>query len=324
MRSIFSKCLLVSATMGVKADVADAHGTLSGKKTFTMVEANKVARLAQLSSCEPDKASDVEAWTCETCVDSDVAVVPGSVRFVHGEGRNNTQALVGKLALQDGCFLAIRGSHTMDNWVHDFELWYHDAKLENYPPCSGCKVHAGFYEYWERLRDPVSKALEDVGCKKETGDLVYITGHSLGGALAHLAAFTFRAEGYKLALMYSFEAPRVGNYEFADAYNRIFGEDEPCYRITHDRDVVVHAPPEVLGFVHVNTEIYFKKKGSEYKVCEKTEQRDCSNKHWDVPWDLLYTTTHNSHCRLPAFGHGFDICSPKCFNKKVTEMNINI
>lgn len=305
---MFNAKLLLCAAVCVDA------GMLEARKEFTMAEANKVARLAQISYCEPDQPHDVEAWTCESCVASDVSVVPGSVRFVHGDDSNNTQAIVGKLGLQPGCFVAFRGSHTMDNWVKDFQLWYWDSELENYPECDGCKVHTGFYKYWENLRDDVNKALDDAGCQDETGDLVYITGHSLGGALAHLAAFTLRDRGYKLALMYSFEAPRVGNDKFAAAFNSIFGSEEPCYRITHDEDVVVHTPPMRLGFVHVNTEVYFgSKSGSNYKVCEKTEESDCSNAHDCIPNDLFHVS---QHCGLPAFGAGFDICSPKCFAPK--------
>lgn len=289
-------------------------GLLTGDMTFTMTEANKLARLTQLSYCEPESSPDVLDWSCETCIESGVSVVPGSVRFVHGDQSNNSQALVGKLAKQPGCFVAFRGSHTAQNWIKDFQTWFYDSELSEYPDCTGCKVHYGFYTFWENLRDDVNVALDQVGCKDEQGDPVFITGHSLGGALAHLAAFTLQNRGYKVSTMYSFEAPRVGNDKFAARYNAIFGSEAPCYRITHDHDPIVHGPPEFLGFIHVNTEVYFKEKGSDYTVLEKTEDPHGANQNSNVLWDLAYT---GEHCGLPAFGNGFDICTPACNKPKV-------
>merc|ERR1712048_500443 len=97
--------------------------------------------------------------------------------------------------------------------------------------------------------------------------------------------------------------------KFAAEYNRVFGAEAPCYRITHGHDPVVHVPPISGGYVHVNTEVYFDDKGSDYRICTKTEDPNGSNKHSNVPWDLFYT---GEHCGAPAFGDGFDICTPGC------------
>jgi len=220
---------------------------------------------------------------------------------------------MGKLGSQPGCFISFRGSHTANNWLKDFETWFYDENLVGYPHCTGCKVHYGFYTFWQGLRDDVNRELDAIGCKDESGDPVYITGHSLGGAIAHLAAFTLRGRGYKVALMYSFESPRIGNANFATEYNALFNVDAPGYRITHDHDPIVHGPPTFLGYIHVNTEVYFGEKGTNYRVCDKTEDPKGANQHSNVPWDMMYT---GEHCGLPAFGDGFDICTPKCFKAK--------
>ena len=58
---------------------------------------------------------------------------------------------------------------------------------------------------------------------------IYCTGHSLGGALATLAAFDIsRAMEWvnrpTKIICYTFGAPRIGNYAFAETYDRLVPE----------------------------------------------------------------------------------------------------
>lgn len=55
---------------------------------------------------------------------------------------------------------------------------------------------------------------------------VYVTGHSLGGALANLAAYDIVkalewSEKMTKVICYTFGAPRTGNHAFAADYNRV-------------------------------------------------------------------------------------------------------
>ena len=64
-----------------------------------------------------------------------------------------------------------------------------------------------------------------------------IPGHSLGGALATLAAYDFRKKardnGVDLRVAcYTFGAPRVGNHAFAWDFNRIVDD---CWHIINDQ-----------------------------------------------------------------------------------------
>ena len=58
---------------------------------------------------------------------------------------------------------------------------------------------------------------------------IYCTGHSLGGALATLAAYDISramewvAKPVKV-ICYTFGAPRIGNYAFAETYNKLVPE----------------------------------------------------------------------------------------------------
>ena len=70
------------------------------------------------------------------------------------------------------------------------------------------------------------------------------TGHSLGGALATLAAFDIsRAMEWvnrpTKIICYTFGAPRVGNYAFAETYNKLVPE---TWNVVNDQVQVKHPP----------------------------------------------------------------------------------
>ncbi|KAH7616902.1 putative Phospholipase A(1) DAD1, chloroplastic [Nannochloris sp. 'desiccata'] len=83
---------------------------------------------------------------------------------------------------------------------------------------------------------------------------VLFTGHSLGGALATLAAFDFshrsstsrRNNPPKIA-MYNFGSPRVGNKAFATEFNRAV---QHAWRLVNRNDAVVTVP-RLVGYCHV-------------------------------------------------------------------------
>lgn len=87
------------------------------------------------------------------------------------------------------------------------------------------------------------------------GYQIVSTGHSLGGALATLAAADLRNNGYTVAL-YSFGAPRAAGLKLS-AY--ISAQPGGNYRVTHWNDLVPQLPPVWLGYAHISPEYYIKK-----------------------------------------------------------------
>jgi predicted lipase len=66
--------------------------------------------------------------------------------------------------------------------------------------CSGCTVHTGFWQSWNESRLLVTQALQDLR-KKYPDNKVITTGHSLGGAIATLAAAELRSSGILVDLV---------------------------------------------------------------------------------------------------------------------------
>jgi triacylglycerol lipase len=99
---------------------------------------------------------------------------------------------------------------------------------------AGIRVHDGFLRALDGVWGGILPALESL-----PGPVFY-AGHSLGAALATLAASRRVPDA-----VYAFGSPRVGNRPFADSLAAV-----RLYRVVDDADLVTTLPPEQLGFRH--------------------------------------------------------------------------
>merc|ERR1712232_256906 len=75
---------------------------------------------------------------------------------------------------------------------------------------------------------------------------VYVTGHSLGAALAEICAMDLKESFPSMTLsVVTFGTPRIGNAALAEYYN---GMLPASLRVAHYRDVVPHLPPHTFDF----------------------------------------------------------------------------
>ena len=91
--------------------------------------------------------------------------------------------------------VSFRGSTSIRNYLNNLNI-----KLVPYSECSGCAVHAGFYDSWLGLRDLVGVALTNAR-NNYPGYQIVLTGHSLGAAIATIAAGELRTQGFQLSLV---------------------------------------------------------------------------------------------------------------------------
>ena len=119
------------------------------------------------------------------------------------------------------------------------------ASLKN---CStGGKVHTGFQEAYENVHDLICAALEPYSQQANETPLLFITGHSLGGALATIA--TKRLAPFytnSIAACYTFGSPRVASPKWLSTVKT------PIYRVVNASDCVTMLPPS-WGFVFVTS-----------------------------------------------------------------------
>ena len=122
--------------------------------------------------------------------------------------------------------VAFRGTVSIGNALTDVEtaLIRHDI----FPGL----VHLGFARAAEAVYPTVRALLTALD-----RDLpIWVTGHSLGGAMATLVAHRLAHEGFPVRAVYTYGSPRPGDRNFRDAYRL------PNYRFVNDNDLVPHLP----------------------------------------------------------------------------------
>ena len=92
-------------------------------------------------------------------------------------------------------------------------------------------------------------AIRDRLSKTSPGLPLFVTGHSLGGALAVITALALVESGVAVEAVFTFGMPRPGNAAFAARYETTLGAR--TYRLVYGDDLVPTVAPSALGFRHV-------------------------------------------------------------------------
>ncbi|MGL4550555.1 MAG: lipase family protein, partial [Gemmataceae bacterium] len=85
----------------------------------------------------------------------------------------------------------------------------------------GARFHQGFVNAIADIWDPVYEATS--AALKEKDRPLWVTGHSLGGALALLAGWLFLRRTVGVHQIYTYGGPMIGNDEAAKAFNKELG-----------------------------------------------------------------------------------------------------
>jgi pimeloyl-ACP methyl ester carboxylesterase len=236
----------------------------------------QMTHLAYVSYC----IDGIKAWDCFWCAQSGAPGVNVTLQF-DNDSVWRAWGYVGtttSLDLQQGGenggqpktvgVVSFRGSTTLDNWETDFDLL-----PTNYPEAPGALVHSGFLKSWNAVKEEVIAAVRKLGVTR-----VVVTGHSLGAALAQLAAVDLQREKFAATTLIDFGQPRVGNKAFADyAATLLAGRS---WRTVNEADPVPHVPMEFLGFHHPPREVWFATNNSAHPVfCSGSNGEDpkCSD-----------------------------------------------
>lgn len=147
-------------------------------------------------------------------------------RLVETVSVNGTQAFVA--CNDDFAVLAFRGTEA--DSMKDIKA---DAKATQIDcPTNHGRVHSGFNGQY----DDVACHVEDVLDRRDVRDKpLFITGHSLGGAVATIATRRLTAER-RIAACYTYGSPRVGNEGWVTRIKT------PIYRIVNSADPVPMVP----------------------------------------------------------------------------------
>jgi triacylglycerol lipase len=218
----------------------DPHAT-----TFSLSNAQLLGQAAAIAY---RSESECRAWARASGLDAD------SLDFFD---HRDTQGFV--VENSDVTVVAFRGTQpgrAMD-WFVDLNAiqrpWDHRVG----------RVHGGFYDalkaIWGAVLPDARRVLPE-RLRTRGQRTVWMTGHSLGGALAELcAAQAALVEGIPVQGVYTFGQPRVGTSEFARTMHDTFGAR--IYRIVNDRDIVPRVPLFSMHYCHYGNLRFFDQAG---------------------------------------------------------------
>jgi triacylglycerol lipase len=149
----------------------------------------------------------------------------------------------------DHIYLSFRGTASFSDMLADSEIEEEPFTFFNDDPANNAKVHKGFNELYKAIRKPIFEKIEALSNEMEAGafkyNTLFVTGHSLGAALAVLAVPDLREDIENLppVVMYNFAGPSVGNPDFVALYMQSVSAS---WRVANTKDVIPKLPPTTL------------------------------------------------------------------------------
>ena len=142
--------------------------------------------------------------------------------------------------------ISFRGTRTPEEWLKDFDFVPADyAPVKNWG-----RVHQGFQLVYLSMQASLEGLVRAAvgGCTN-----VWITGHSLGGAVAVLSAPDVAINMTNIVpRLHTYAGPRSGQPSFADKFDKLV---KTCFRVVNRWDIVPQLPPVVALYRHVGVEV---------------------------------------------------------------------
>jgi triacylglycerol lipase len=213
------------------------YRVLNAASQFDLATACRLAAAAELIYEEPHviEQTAIADWHCSQ---------------FHYYDAEETQCLLA--VSQDAIVVSFRGTepNRPQDWITDLNFDLVDGPL-------GGQVHEGFYDslscVWHLLDQQVKQL------QSERQRRLWVTGHSLGAALATLAVARWREADQPVSGLYTFGQPRTGDRTFARNFD--FAFRPRTFRIVNHLDIVTRTPPRALGYYHVGSFVYLDEKG---------------------------------------------------------------
>ncbi|MEW6095634.1 MAG: lipase family protein [bacterium] len=169
--------------------------------------------------------------------------------------------------------IAFRGTEPdcVNDWLTDINIKRTDG------------IHRGFRKAYQDIRKNILGLVRE-HIKKE----IYLTGHSLGGALAIICALDIAWANIKG--IYTFGSPRIFNRKKVEMFDNLYRNTS--YRIANNCDIVTRIPTRISGYHHVAQLVYIDNDG-------KIHTGDNAYGFWQTFWDRIEGRLESlSHLRL--------------------------
>lgn len=163
----------------------------------------------------------------------------------------------GFIATKDkNVYIIFRGTRTPFEWIDDAAI-----KQVDYLPSWG-KTTKGFNNIYSKLSQQIISALNNLQKQIPSITNIFVTGHSLGAAIADLCAPDILSHTSFKPISYTFAGPRTGDINFAKKY---LTSGIVSWRIFNTEDIVTTLPlptfdihPSELGLDDSTVELSLK------------------------------------------------------------------
>ncbi|MEW6096545.1 MAG: lipase family protein [bacterium] len=212
------------------------------------------------------------AYSNEPEVSPEVYEALGTRLDIYSMSVKDTQAL--GIANSTELIIAFRGTepYCINDWLTDINIKRKKG------------IHKGFLKAYQDIERDIRTIVKDNLSKD-----IYITGHSLGGALTSICALEFGLS-YPIVGIYTFGAPRCLNKKQVKIYNSFF--KDISYRLVNNCDIVTRIPTRVSGYHHTAQLVYIDNNG-------KLHYGDSAYNLWQTFWDRVEGRLESlAHLRL--------------------------
>ncbi len=169
---------------------------------------------------------------------------------VTGFSKDSEQAAI--IEHQNYFTMVFRGTDEIADWADNLNFFSEKVLFGRF--------HRGFWNavenVWDDLFDCYLK-LKAINHKP-----LFITGHSLGGAMATIAAARMIHKDLPFTSVYTFGQPRAVERDAVVYFN--VEAKERFFRFQNNNDIVTRIPSRLMGYSHVGTYLYISEKGTLY------------------------------------------------------------
>ena len=273
---------------------------------FDVEDANRTLHLAYAAFCNE---TAIAAWNCQWCNGTNTFAEPLEMTSYLKDKKAGTQGYVAVDRPRRRVVVAYRGSKNLANDIEDA-----DFILTKFPfGPEGLKVDNGFLQAYKSVRTATAVGVQAAlrKCGSDCG--VLFTGHSLGAAMATIAAAELGGPDSPPVRLFTFGCPRVGDAAFVSwAYGRL-QNTSASFRMRRQKDIVTAIPPRSIGYAHLPGEVWNKHLDKakhqtidSFVTCDGSgEDPACgdSEEHPPFPLDLIHLSGAE-HTRYMGFQGG--------------------
>ncbi|MCH2049202.1 MAG: lipase family protein [Trichodesmium sp. ALOHA_ZT_67] len=196
-----------------------------------------MARISDLTyCCGQDSKPDEEK------IIADLKAEDKKFISVTGESKNSSQAIL--VEHEDYLCMGFRGTDELKDWLDNINVKRKKMLFG--------KFHAGFANSLKDVWKPLFNKYQELRQKKKRP--LFLTGHSLGGSIATVAAARLIHQDLPFISVYTFGQPRTVDRRTARVFNA--EAKSRFFRFHNNNDIITRVPSRTAGYSHVGTCVY--------------------------------------------------------------------